>query len=450
MIFSSAGTVSATDTSTIFVNTHGNDSWNGLSAVYNNTSHAGPKATLKNATATVSDNGTIEVASGTYKENGIDISKNIIIQGQANTIVDGLSYDRIFTIKKDANLTIINMELFNGKSINGGAIYNNGILNMINCSITSCKAVNGDGGAIYNLGYLNVSMSKLINNNAANGGAIYCYYGYNSFINFNQITANQPQAGEIYCPFGLVDANLNWWGSNLDPSNLVNYGVNVTSWIVMGLKVSNETIGDGGYSKLTVDMLHDNFNNYHDPSVCHIPDGMAVIFNTTLGTILSPCYTENGTSKTTIKSGAVSGTALISASLDSQELSTSIKINSKPRVVSETPKNKSSNRGKLKTVIIVFSEAVHGGTNYSTIYLRGPSGNVPITADIQKNILTITGESYFTDGNYTLYLPYNCLKDSSNNYMNQSYYSKFRVDNTAPKITPTPVPGSYNSTKTVL
>jgi len=431
------------------VNPHGNDSWNGLSATYNSTSHNGPKATLKNATAAVANMGKIEVASGTYKENGIYIDKNIIIHGQANAMVDGFNTDRIFTINQGASLTIINMILVNGKNINGGALYNTGTLNVVNCSIINCKAVNGDGGAIYNLGYLNVSMSKLNNNNAANGGAIYCYNGYNSFVNFNQITNNQPIAGEIYCPFGMVDANLNWWGSNLDPSDWVNYGVNVTSWMVMGLKVSADTLEDGGSINITVDMLHDNFNIYHDPSIDHLPDGIPVIFSTTLGTIQSSSYTVNGTSKTTIKPGALSGTALISAALDNQELNTNIKINSKPRAINQTPKNKSVNKGKLKTITIIFSEPVQTGTNYSNISLKGPSGNIPTETSILNNLLTITGKSYFTDGNYTLYLPYNSLMDLSNNYLNQNIYSNFRVDNRAPKIIVTPVPGYYNGTKRV-
>jgi len=47
---------------------HGNDSWNGLSAAYNSTNNNDPKATLKNATATVANMGTIKVASGSYWE----------------------------------------------------------------------------------------------------------------------------------------------------------------------------------------------------------------------------------------------------------------------------------------------------------------------------------------------------------------------------------------------
>lgn len=449
IIFSCSGTVSATGSSTIYVNSHGNDSWNGLANSYNSTNHNGPKATIKNAVNSIQDNGIIEVSSGIYRENGIYINKDITIHGQANTIVDGFSSDRIFTVNKSASLTITNMTLINGRNVNGGAIYNNGTLNVINCSINNCKAVNGDGGAIYNLGYLNVSMSKLYNNIAANGGAIYCYYGYNSFVNFNQITNNNPSAGEIYCPFGLVDANFNWWGSNQDPSNFVNYGVNVTSWMVMGLKVDHDIMEDGGSLNITVDMLHDNFNNYHDPLNGHLPNGMPVLFNTTLGIIQSQVNTVNGICRTTLKSGTVSGTALLSSILDSQELNTTIKINCKPKVISQTPANNTKIKGKIKKITIKLSEAVQAGTGYSSISLKGPSGNVPITTNISNNTVTITGMSYFTDGNYKLYLPFNSLMDVAKNCMNQNYYMNFTMDSTAPKITLTPGSGSYNNTKTV-
>ncbi len=449
MILNCAGAVSAAGTSTIYVNSQGNDSWNGLANSYNSTTHNGPKATIKNATAAVEDNGTIEVTSGSYTEYGISINKNISIHGQGNTVVDGLSSDRIFTVNNGASLSLSGMILTNGRNINGGAIYNEGTLNVFNCSINNCKAVNGDGGAIYNLGYLNVSMCKLNNNRAANGGAIYCYYGDNSLVNYNQITNNQPSAGEIYCPFGLVDANLNWWGSNMDPQDSVNYGVNVTSWMIMIIKIDHDTLGGGGSLHVTADMLHDNFNNYHDPLNSHLPDGMQVLFNSTLGIIQSTMNTENGLCTSILKSGATSGTALISTILDSQTLNTTIKINVTPKVMTQTPPNKSHIKGKIKTLTIQLSETVQAGPNYSTISLKGPMGNVPIITRISDNILTITGTSYFNDGNYRLYLPFNSLMDVSNNYMNQSLYSNFTVDNKAPKLTVNPISGSYKSPRTV-
>ena len=48
--------------STIYVSPMGNDSWDGQSNIYNNTTGSGPKATITNATGTVADNGTVIIA----------------------------------------------------------------------------------------------------------------------------------------------------------------------------------------------------------------------------------------------------------------------------------------------------------------------------------------------------------------------------------------------------
>ena len=61
----SAVSAAGTDNSTIYVNTGGNDSWDGLNATYNGTS--GPKKTITNATATVAINGTVYIAHGSGK-----------------------------------------------------------------------------------------------------------------------------------------------------------------------------------------------------------------------------------------------------------------------------------------------------------------------------------------------------------------------------------------------
>ena len=71
IIFSFSIQSVAADSSTIYVNTSGNDAWNGQSATYEPTSNSGPKKTIKNAVGTVDNNGTIYIASGVYKENSI-------------------------------------------------------------------------------------------------------------------------------------------------------------------------------------------------------------------------------------------------------------------------------------------------------------------------------------------------------------------------------------------
>ncbi len=126
------------NTSQIYVNTQGNNTWDGLSPTYNNTTGSGPKATINNATGTVATNGTINIAQGTYNEYGINIDTNMTIIGenQKNAIINGTNSGPIFNIPSGVNLTINNLTLTNGNNYDGGAIYNDGTLTVNNCTFT--------------------------------------------------------------------------------------------------------------------------------------------------------------------------------------------------------------------------------------------------------------------------------------------------------------------------
>ncbi len=174
VIFFSFGVsnVAAANASSIYVNgSSGNDSWDGQIASWNGTS--GPKATIDNATETVTSNGTVYIADGTYNENNIIINRNLTLIGesQENTIIDGNYINTIFNIKNGANVYFINLKISNGDAANnGGAIENNGSLDIENCTITDNYANNG--GAIENDGNLDIENSTITNNFANNGGAI--------------------------------------------------------------------------------------------------------------------------------------------------------------------------------------------------------------------------------------------------------------------------------------
>jgi hypothetical protein len=184
-------TVSAADNDTIYVNgSSGNDSWDGQSAVYNSTSGSGPKLSIINATGTVNSNGTVFIADGTYNEHGITINQNMTIIGesQTGTIINAQGQDRIFIINPEITVTLENLILQNGFNYfdNGGAIYNEGTLNLVNCTFAANRAGFGSGGAIANGGTLNIANSAFNGNDAGyymdyldngyttgNGGAIY-------------------------------------------------------------------------------------------------------------------------------------------------------------------------------------------------------------------------------------------------------------------------------------
>jgi predicted outer membrane repeat protein len=207
VIFSfSVGNASAA--SPIYVSTHGNNSWNGQNSSWINGTLNGPKATIKNATGTVNNDGTVYIANGTYNESNINVNKNMTIVGasQSDTIINGNQRNVIFIIPYGVNVTLQNLTLINGKSTHdGGAILNDGTLTVNDstfkdntvtsivygggaicnyqeatltvkgCTFTGNTATDkcGQGGAISNDGTLHVTGSNLIDNSAGIGGAIF-------------------------------------------------------------------------------------------------------------------------------------------------------------------------------------------------------------------------------------------------------------------------------------
>ena len=155
---------SQTAKNNVYVSTKGKDS--------NDGSQKSPKKTIKNALKSVNSNGNIYLSSGTYNEYGIKITKNVNIIGQntKNTIINSKG-KQTFVI--ESNVKLESLTIKNAKStINGGAIYNKGVLKLHGIKIETSYARNL-GGAIYNTGTLNIKKSSFSSNNAKNGGAIF-------------------------------------------------------------------------------------------------------------------------------------------------------------------------------------------------------------------------------------------------------------------------------------
>jgi predicted outer membrane repeat protein len=329
---------------TIYVSTDGNDSWDGLSAVYNGTS--GPKNSIKNAVGTVGTNGTIRIANGIYSgENNtqIHITKNMTIIGQSqeNTVINANLSSWIFYIESnisDISVTIQNLTLANGSGDYGGAINNYyGILLLKDCTFSG-NIVTEDGGAIFNEGnqtvinctFINNTGSgggaihdedysefincKFINNTAERGGAIYnccgheiitgCTFEGNSanyggaiwneapsilIANFNRFSGNNAtQSGSaIYFESGSVDAKYNWWGSN-DPnfSALTNLdGDYYNPYLIMSISADPSEIFNGMTSQVMVDLYTDSNGGNHTNESSKYPSEIPMTFTTTWGTI---------------------------------------------------------------------------------------------------------------------------------------------------------------------
>ena len=140
---------------------------------------------------------TILIEAGTYKVHGINLTKNISLQGNGDprdVIIDGEELSSIFLIN-DINVVagFTNLTFINGKSNNfgGGICIENGNAYVDNCIFINNTALNNtNGGAISNYGdedhrsYLFVNNSLFIGNHADHdGGAVTTCYAHSDIYN---------------------------------------------------------------------------------------------------------------------------------------------------------------------------------------------------------------------------------------------------------------------------
>ena len=118
--------------------------------------------------------------------NGVVINKNIRIDGKGHTI-DARDLGRIFSIGEGFTVTLTNATLINGKSDKGGAIYNDGSLNLSDVKLSD-NAADSYGGAVFNNGHLVVSDSVFDSNDIVNRGSASVDYGGAAIYNWKEGT----------------------------------------------------------------------------------------------------------------------------------------------------------------------------------------------------------------------------------------------------------------------
>ncbi len=298
-----------------------------------------PVITIQDALGKVSSNGKIILAEGKYNvtgDYGLTIAQNINITGQTQNkvIIDGLKTKQIITITTGYNVNITNITFTNGKAEQGGAINNQGTINITNSSFINNTAITGTyssayGGAIYNNGNLTVIGSSFINNTAirsisnAHGGAIYntgiFTANYNVFIN-NKDFNNY----EIYNSATVSSLDYNWWGQNTTDyqKNPFNLGLtnhnSINKWLYLNITSSTDTWTVGNpiilATSLTRYSTGTTTGTITTEEAERLPQNITVTYTTDNGIITENALLINGISKITYKPIST-GSATITTSI---------------------------------------------------------------------------------------------------------------------------------------
>lgn len=188
-----------------------------------------------------------------------------------------------------------------------------------NCNLSE----NINGINIYN-SYSQIKGNN-INDNHSNG--IYIKNS-DAIIQFNRIV-NNPYGLDLIDD-GSIDATLNWWGTNENPSDIINNesseSLTYDPWLILTLTVDPDQLSTGETSTITLDLNHDSNN---DPvSGGNVPDGIAVTFNSGLkGTVdYNNQKLSDGKAGVIFTAGSSSGTGIITATVDGMTVSKDVTI----------------------------------------------------------------------------------------------------------------------------
>ena len=125
--------------------------------------------------------------------------------------------------------------------------------------------------------------------------------------------------------------------------------------------------------------------------------------------------------------------------------------NTPPIIKSIEPTNNTFSNIINKTISIIFSENVTGGSVFDGIGVVGPSGVVLVSKSIVGNVLTLTPYADYADGVYTVNIPANAVNDKFGNAFASAFESTFTIDTVNPTITSiTPTNNTQNPTDNVI
>ncbi|MGB7789257.1 PKD domain-containing protein [Methanoregula sp.] len=231
---------------------------------------------------------------------------------------------------------------YHGNGGNGGAISASATstVTVTGSTITGCSAGNGGsnvngggGGAIYSTGAITVTSNTITGcqagadpgGNRPLGGAVYA----SGSLNFNRLVNDNTAPGVAVSSTGSLDARNNWWGSNNNPSALVGPGVTCDPWLVLGISASPTLINPGTTSTIQANLTYSMTGTGTSTKTAgtqYVPDLIPVTFSTSTGTLTSLSGSTSSGAVTTIFSSSSEGDGTITATVDSQSVSSVVAV----------------------------------------------------------------------------------------------------------------------------
>ncbi len=282
---------------------------------------------INNKQSTLYLNGTYYQMNNT--EGYVPINGNITIDGASETdgtlisTLDANQFSRIFSIASGNSVTLINLNIINGKnnSSSGGAIYldSNTNLTIINCTFTDNYAA-AFGAAIfsYSNNKISINDSEFINNKAGNaGGAIFSLSANDNVIIENSLFENNTaraggaiqSSGNLTIAGSTFKKNTGTGGENgLGQTFNANGGAifALGQTVISDCEFENNTAEDGGVIYSTSNLTVDN-SVFKSNNATKLGGAIVAVGNVTA----SDCEFENNTA---VNGGVIYSTGNVTAS----------------------------------------------------------------------------------------------------------------------------------------
>ncbi|MTK64443.1 MAG: hypothetical protein F8N15_07975 [Methanobacterium sp.] len=320
----------------------------------------------------------------------------------------------------DHNVIKSNSVNYNKNGINSTCSYSNFSYNNLNYNNGTGLTITGSwclisGNSMNNNKVAGLTITGAYNN--VTGNMIYNnLYGasFSSYMaavfNFNSVVGNTYQLYQPSNTGTLLNAQFNWWGSNLKPQKI--YGaITYSRWLVLKLSsVKSQIVGTS--SSVVADLNHDSLG-YDVSQMGHLKNGFTICFYSTLGTISSKTI-MNGTATTWFKA-CDPGTAKITTVLDSQKTLNYVSVLSAIRSVNLS--NNAVNVSNKKTIQLTYNTPIKFGKTVF-IELKSSSGrSVYIKPSIKSNVLTISHATLSRGTKYILVIHTGTITDMKNKSM---------------------------------